>query len=76
MHSMRGKKYHLPSCFLTSISRIVLDSLTRYCAESRPELRDVFLFLSRLTFQVTFDPVYGMLNGLNVGDSGALLVRR
>eukprot|EP00752_Nemacystus_decipiens_P010114 g9015.t1 len=25
---------------------------------------------------VTFDPVYGMLNGLNVGDSGALLVRR
>lgn len=26
--------------------------------------------------QMTFDPVYGMLNGLNVGDSGALLVRR
>eukprot|EP00903_Cladosiphon_okamuranus_P010314 g9761.t1 len=25
---------------------------------------------------VTFDPVYGMLNGVNVGDSGALLVRR
>ena len=35
-----------------------------------------YLSLSRLTLQVTFDPVYGMLNGLNVGDSGALLVRR
>ncbi|CAM9209073.1 unnamed protein product [Laminaria digitata] len=25
---------------------------------------------------VTFDPVYGTLNGVNIGDSGALLVRR
>lgn len=35
-----------------------------------------YLYLTWQTRQVTFDPVYGMLNGVNVGDSGALLLRR
>lgn len=37
--------------------------------EFRITLADVIL-------QVTFDPEYAMLSGVNIGDSGALLVRR